>query len=131
MREWGAGELIAGTAVPPLTVVCDVATLNEIASTLPRDPRGVPMTGCAGGLSGALWAAHNAELVSGADYVLDLLGFGRLSHGRGPVRGDRRPVDARRDGRRGDRPRRRAQGPHPGRTARSRPRRRQSPLLDG
>jgi glycerate kinase len=106
--DGGAGALDAlaeaGTRVPPLTVLCDVATpfedaavvfgpqkgadpatverltarLDELASTLPRDPRGVPMTGCAGGLSGALWAAHGAELVSGADYVLDLLGFDRL-----------------------------------------------------
>jgi len=104
--DGGAGALAAlvGIAVPPLTVLCDVATpyedaavvfgpqkgadpktverlterLDEIASTLPRDPRGVPMTGCAGGLSGALWSAYGAELVSGADYVLDLLGFDRL-----------------------------------------------------
>jgi glycerate kinase len=54
------------------------ARLDRLASTLPRDPRGVPMTGCAGGLSGGLWAVHGAELVSGADYVLDLLGFDRL-----------------------------------------------------
>jgi len=106
--DGGAGALAAlaedGTAVPPLTVLCDVATpyedaaivfgpqkgadpemverltrrLNDIARTLPRDPRGVPMTGGAGGLSGALWAAHGAELVSGADHVLDLLGFDAL-----------------------------------------------------
>ncbi|MGH2939914.1 MAG: glycerate kinase [Solirubrobacterales bacterium] len=104
--DGGAGALAAlvGIAVPPLTVLCDVATpyedaalvfgpqkgadpalvrrlterLDDLASTLPRDPRSVPMTGCAGGLSGALWAAHGAELVSGADYVLDLLGFDLL-----------------------------------------------------
>jgi glycerate kinase len=106
--DGGVGALAAlaeaGIDVPPLTVLCDVATpyedaavvfgpqkgadpatverltarLHEVASTLPRDPRGVPMTGCAGGLSGALWAAHGAELVSGAEYVLDLVGFDRL-----------------------------------------------------
>lgn len=106
--DGGAGALAAlaeaGSPVPPLTVLCDVATpyedaavvfgpqkgadpetverltarLDEVASTLPRDPRGIPMTGCAGGLSGGLWAAHGAELVSGADYVLDLLCFDRL-----------------------------------------------------
>jgi glycerate 2-kinase len=103
--DGGAGALAAaGTAVPPLTVLCDVATpyedaavvfgpqkgadpalvrrlterLDDLASSLPRDPRGVPMTGCAGGLSGALWAAHGAELVSGANYVLDLLEFDLL-----------------------------------------------------
>src|ERR1700759_4419930 len=41
----------------------------------PRAPRGIPMTGCAGGLSGGLWAAFGAELRPGADFVLDLLGF--------------------------------------------------------
>lgn len=106
--DGGAGALAAlaesGTTVPPLTLLCDVATpfedaavvfgpqkgadpalvkrlterLERLASTFPRDPRGVPRTGCAGGLSGALWAAHDAELVSGADFVLDLLGFDRL-----------------------------------------------------
>ncbi len=50
--------------------------LEEIAEELPRDPRGVPMTGCAGGLSGGLWAAFGAELRAGAEFVLDLLGFG-------------------------------------------------------
>ncbi len=35
------------------------------------------MTGAAGGLSGGLWAAFGAELVSGAAFVLDALGFDR------------------------------------------------------
>ena len=48
--------------------------LEALAVELPRDPRGVPMTGCAGGLSGGLWA-HGAELRPGADFVLDALGF--------------------------------------------------------
>ena len=48
--------------------------LQRIADELPRDPRGVPMTGCAGGLSGGLWA-FGAELRPGAAFVLDLLGF--------------------------------------------------------
>ena len=30
------------------------ARLEEFAATLPRDPRGLPMGGCAGGLSGGL-----------------------------------------------------------------------------
>lgn len=51
--------------------------LQRIAEELPKDPRGVPMTGCAGGLSGGLWAAFGAELRPGADFVLDLLGFGK------------------------------------------------------
>jgi glycerate kinase len=86
----------------PLVVLCDVTTnfedaarifgsqkgadaaavdrlterLDRIAAELPRDPRGVPMTGCAGGLSGGLWA-FGAELRPGAEFVLDLLGFDR------------------------------------------------------
>jgi glycerate kinase len=39
---------------------------DELASTWARDPRGVPMTGCAGGLSGGLWAVHRAQLEAGA-----------------------------------------------------------------
>lgn len=49
--------------------------LQRIAEELPRDPRGLPMTGCAGGLSGGLWAAFGAELRGGAEFVLELLGF--------------------------------------------------------
>lgn len=44
-----------------------------------RDPRGREQTGAAGGLSGALWAALGAELFSGADYVLNLVGFDELA----------------------------------------------------
>jgi glycerate kinase len=40
-----------------------------------RDPRGREMTGAAGGLSGGLWAAFDAELVPGAAFVLDAVGF--------------------------------------------------------
>lgn len=55
------------------------ARLDAFASTLPRDPRGVPRTGAAGGLSGALWA-HGATLQGGAERVLDLLGCdGRIA----------------------------------------------------
>lgn len=83
--------------IPNLTVLCDVATpwedcaavfgpqkgadpalvaalgrrLDGLAETLPRDPRGVPRSGAAGGLAGGLWAAFGAELVAGSDYVLD------------------------------------------------------------
>jgi glycerate kinase len=45
-----------------------------------RDPRGLAQTGAAGGLSGALWAALGAQLFSGADYVLDLVGFDELAN---------------------------------------------------
>jgi glycerate kinase len=51
------------------------ARLDAFASELPRDPRGVPMTGAAGGLSGGLWGGLGAELQPGAPYVLDALGF--------------------------------------------------------
>jgi glycerate kinase len=49
--------------------------LHELAAGFDRDPRGEPMTGAAGGLSGGLWAAHGATLRSGAAYVLDAIGF--------------------------------------------------------
>ena len=49
--------------------------LNELAQLWPRDPRGVQATGAAGGLSGGFWAALNAEIVSGIDFVLDAVGF--------------------------------------------------------
>jgi len=39
------------------------------------------MTGCAGGLSGGLWAACGARLVPGAPYVLDAIGFDSLMRG--------------------------------------------------
>ncbi len=49
--------------------------LHALARGWPRDPRGIPMTGAAGGLSGGLWAACRAELVPGAAFGLDTLGF--------------------------------------------------------
>jgi glycerate kinase len=103
--DGGAGALEAldeaGIDVP-ITVICDVRTawedaprvfgpqkgatdartikrlekrLDSLAARAPRDPRGVPMTGCAGGLSGGLWAFRGAKLVPGAAYVLDAVGF--------------------------------------------------------
>ena len=100
----GALEALEDAGVPqalPITVVCDVRTawedaarvfapqkgasprdvkklerrLGDLAQRAPRDPRGVPMTGCAGGLSGGLWAWRGAKLVPGAAYVLDAVGF--------------------------------------------------------
>ena len=59
----------------PETVARLERRLDELAETAPRDPRGVPMTGCAGGLSGGLWAFRGARLLPGAAYVLDTLGF--------------------------------------------------------
>jgi glycerate kinase len=52
--------------------------LDRLASAAPRDPRGVPMTGSAGALSGGLWAFRHARLVPGAAYVLDVVGFDEL-----------------------------------------------------
>jgi len=48
--------------------------LKRLSAALPRDPRGVARTGAAGGLSGGLWAAFDAELRAGAPAVLDALG---------------------------------------------------------
>jgi len=48
--------------------------LTRLAQTLAKDPRGVRATGCAGGLSGGLWAAFDAELRPGAAAVLETLG---------------------------------------------------------
>ena len=54
--------------------------LDELATRLPKDPRGVPATGAAGGLSGGLWAAFDAELRPGAVAVLDALGIDERMH---------------------------------------------------
>jgi glycerate kinase len=51
------------------------ARLDTYARFLPRDPRGVPGAGAAGGLSGALWAMYDARLEPGAAHVLDTIGF--------------------------------------------------------
>jgi glycerate kinase len=66
------------------------AQLEAFATELPQDPRGIPMTGCAGGLSGGLWA-HGAELRPGADYILDALGFdARLASADAVISGEGR-----------------------------------------
>ena len=65
------------------------ARLNAQARRLPRDPRSEPMTGAAGGLSGGLWAAFGAELVSGAAFVLDAVGFdARMLAARAVITGE-------------------------------------------
>ena len=51
------------------------ARLDAQALALPRDPRGVPGTGAAGGLAGGLWARYDAVLEPGAPFVLDQLDF--------------------------------------------------------
>jgi glycerate 2-kinase len=102
--DGGAGALdaldVAGVG-PKLEVLCDVRTpfelapsvfgpqkgadarmikrlekrLDKLAQAAPRDPRGVPMSGAAGGLAGGLYAYAGARLVPGAAYVLDTIGF--------------------------------------------------------
>jgi glycerate 2-kinase len=65
--------------------------LSALAAQWPRDPRGVPMTGCAGGLSGGLWAVHRATLEAGAPWVLDALDFdARMRAARAVVSGEGR-----------------------------------------
>ena len=118
--DGGAGALEALDAAgvdPKLVVICDVSTpwedaarmfgpqkgadartvarlerrLDALADRAPRDPRGVPMTGCAGGLSGALWAWRGARLEPGAAYVLDAVGFdARMREARFVVTGEGR-----------------------------------------
>jgi glycerate 2-kinase len=110
--DGGAGVLAAldeaGVEVE-LTVLCDVRTaweeaprvfgpqkgadpdtvsrleerLDELAASAPRDPRGVPLTGAGGGLSGGLWAFRGARLVPGARYVLDAIGLDTALGGAG------------------------------------------------
>jgi glycerate 2-kinase len=67
------------------------ARLALVASRLPADPRGLPRSGCAGGLSGALWACFGAELRSGADTVLDAVCFdARAARARRVITGEGR-----------------------------------------
>lgn len=61
------------------------ARLDAVAASLPADPRGVAMTGAAGGLAGGLWAACGAHMVPGAQWVLDAVGFDGLLTGAGAV----------------------------------------------
>lgn len=73
------------------TVARLAARLDALAGRLPRDPRGVPGTGAAGGLAGGLWAAYDAVLEPGAPWVLGALDVpGRLARARGVVIGEGR-----------------------------------------
>src|SRR6476659_417133 len=75
-------------------VRCLTRRLRDQAGRLPRDPRGVPMTGAAGGLAGGLWAAFGAVLEPGAVFVLDALGFdARMRGARAVITGEGR-IDA-------------------------------------
>ncbi len=67
------------------------ARLHEQAAALPRDPRGVPMSGAAGGLAGGLWARYGASIAPGAAWVLDAIDFdGRLRRARAVITGEGR-----------------------------------------
>ncbi len=108
--DGGSGALEAldeAGARPRLEVLCDVRTqwqdaarvygpqkgadpaavrelekrLAKLARAAPKDPRGVPMTGAAGGLAGGLWAHRGARLVAGAPRVLDAIGFDQQMRG--------------------------------------------------
>jgi glycerate 2-kinase len=73
----------------PPTVKRLTKRLNAIAAELPRDPRGEPMTGCAGGLSGGLWAQYGAALEPGAAFVLRAVDFDeRLRAARAVIVGE-------------------------------------------
>jgi glycerate kinase len=83
-RVFGPQKGADSDAVKRLT-----ARLHAMARRCDRDPRGVPMTGAAGGLSGGLWAAFGAELVPGAAFVLDEVGFdARMRAARAVVTGE-------------------------------------------
>ncbi|HEX6459968.1 MAG TPA: glycerate kinase [Thermoleophilaceae bacterium] len=118
--DGGAGALEAleeAGVDPKLEVLCDVRTsferapavfgpqkgadaktikrlerrLHKLAAAAPRDPRGVPMSGAAGGLSGGLYAYRRAKLVPGAAYVLDTVGFdARMRASRAVITGEGR-----------------------------------------
>jgi glycerate kinase len=65
--------------------------LQQLARSYARDPRGLPLTGAAGGLSGGLWAEFGAQLVPGAAFVLDEIGFdARMREARAVITGEGR-----------------------------------------
>ncbi|WP_047689549.1 glycerate kinase [Kocuria sp. ZOR0020] len=61
----------------PATVERITQRLHDQAAELPKSPIGVARTGAAGGFSGGMWARFDAELVSGAEHVLDFVDFDR------------------------------------------------------
>lgn len=65
--------------------------LQHQAERLPKDPRGVPMTGAAGGLAGGLWARYGAKLEPGAPFILQALDFdARMRAARAVIVGEGR-----------------------------------------
>lgn len=77
--EQAARVFAAQKGASPQSIVRLTQRLHEQARRMPKDPRGVPMTGCAGGLSGGLWAHFGAKLVGGASFILRALDFERRS----------------------------------------------------
>jgi glycerate kinase len=76
------------------TIVKLERRLDDLAGRLPKDPRGVPMTGAAGGLAGGLWARFGAVLEPGAPFILKALDFDtRMRAARAVVVGEGR-IDA-------------------------------------
>lgn len=75
-----------------LVVLCESrASWTVAADDLRRDPRGVTMTAAGGGLAGALWSRYDAQLVAGARFVLDELGFDvRMRAARAVIVGEAR-----------------------------------------
>lgn len=68
------GEALAGAgALARAEARALAATLDRVARTLPKDPRGVAWGGTGGGIAGALWAACDARLEPGAAFILDQL----------------------------------------------------------
>lgn len=59
----------------PETVELLTRRLDATAAALPRDPRQVDGSGAAGGFAGGMWARFGADLRSGAEFVLDAVGF--------------------------------------------------------
>ncbi|CAN5647426.1 glycerate kinase [soil metagenome] len=55
--------------------------MDDLAETLEKDPRGLIMSGAAGGLAGGLWAALDATLIAGAGFVLDAVSFNSRAAG--------------------------------------------------
>lgn len=92
--ELAAERFAPQKGADPAAVERLAARLASFAETLPRDPRGRPLTGAAGGLSGGLWARFGARLEPGAAFVLDALDFDeRLQRADAVVTGEGR-IDA-------------------------------------
>ncbi len=73
--EQAAAVFAPQKGASPEQVALLTSRMESAAKALPRDPRGIPMTGCAGGLSGGLWATFEAELVPGAEFVFHTVGL--------------------------------------------------------